>query len=252
MRHLYRISLMLLMLFVVLASSGCFKETSVAILEDVELFGASALNLSALQGSVKIQGDPQRNEEARTRIQTELQVDTYSLLGMAKPENYLPLVHVTPRQQEGTLVLTTEIAQRSTWNRLLVRVVPRVNRTLEVPTNLRSTVNVRVGDVEASNLPGDLRINVDAGHVLVAPAGEIYGEQRYAVGLGDLEMALPTYTGFRYDMQTDLGTINSRNVALNLQNRFLGARATGVAGLPIRRGNVDAKVRFGSILVSTE
>ncbi|NLN93797.1 MAG: hypothetical protein GX130_10890 [Candidatus Hydrogenedens sp.] len=252
MSHLYRISLMLLLLVASLASGGCFKETSMAILEEVELFGASALSLSSLQESVHIQGDPQRNEESKALIHTEVKVDTYSLLGMAKPDDYLPLVHVTPQQQDGTLVLTTEIGRRSLWNRLLVRVVPQVTRRMEVPTTIRSTVNVRVGDVTASNLPGDLRIHVDAGHILVAPAGEIYGEQRYAIGLGDLEMALPTYTGFRYNLQTDLGTISTHDVALNLQNRFLGARASGVAGLPVRRGNVDGKVRFGSILVSSE
>lgn len=252
MSHPYRNSLILLMLAAVLSLSGCFKETSVAVLEEVEFFGASALNLSTLQGSVRLVGDPQRNKSSSTLIRTTVQVDTYSLLGMAKPDDYLSLVHVTPAQEDGTIVLNTEVARRSLWDRLLVRVVPRVNRDLEMPTSLRSTVNVLVGNVEASNLPGDLRINVDAGHILVAPAGEIYGEQRFGIHLGDLEMALPTYTGFRYNLQTNLGTISTKNVALNLQNRFLGARASGVAGLPVRRGNVDAKVHLGSILVSTE
>ena len=252
MSRLHRIVLILIVLPAVFFLNGCIKGTSTVQLDEVEIFSAAALNLAAAQGRIHLQGDPKRNEEGSARIRTSLQVETYSLFGMAKPDTYLPLVRISPRLEEDTLVLATELEARSLWDRLLVRVVPRVDRYLDIPTNLRTSVDLLVGDVEAANLPGDLRIRVDAGHILVAPESEIVGEQRFSIRLGDLVMALPTYTAFRYDLQADLGTISTRNVALSLQTRFLGARASGVAGLPVRQGTVDAKVRCGSIRVNAE
>lgn len=252
MIHTRRGFLSLMIAFCVPLLNGCIKNTSSTVFEEVELRAASQVTLVNALGTVKLSGAIQRNAESAVLIKTEKYVDTYSLFGLAKPNDYLNLVMTAPTHEDGAVSMNVTLVPRGVLDRLLVRVVPHVNRTLETPTTIKASVEVNVGDVELNNLPGDVRAKVNAGRILASPAMGVYGEQRYEINIGDLEMALPLNADLRYKLQADIGAISTRGVELSLQNRFLGARATGALGLLSAPGYVDAKVNIGSILVRSE
>ena len=183
-------------------------------------------------------------------VRTEKFVDAYSLFGFASPDEYVDKVVATPTiNDEGKIEMGVEMAQRSLFERLFVRIVPHVSRVVEAPTLISTDAEVQFGDMELRNLPGDVNAVVSVGKVTADSPIGVVGEQRYDINVGELELRVPEGAGFEYDLSVDMGKAESNDFDLDLQHRFMGVRASGLKGGLDTPGLVAAKVNIGAIAV---
>ena len=231
--------------------SGCIKDTSDLFVEEVELRAATQVAITNPLGSIKVVGNALNNGDGAVFVKTEKYVDTYSLFGLASPNEYVDRVLATPSVHDGRIAMDVHLAGRGLFDRLFVRIVPHVNRIVETPTHIAATAEVQIGDVELRNLPGDVTASVSVGKVTAyAPLG-VFGEQQFDVNVGELTLLLPGDAGFQYDLTVDMGTVESTHPGLETQRRLMGARAAGLTGGRQHPGLVAAKVNIGSISVKT-
>lgn len=245
-----RIVAMILALIAATLLPGCIKDTSKVQVEEVELYAATELSISNPLGNVKVAGAEVNNNDGMVYVKTEKFVDAYSLFGFASPDDYVNKVVATPTiNDEGKIEMGVEVAPRSLFERLFVRIVPHVNRMVEAPTLISTDAEVQFGDMEFRNLPGDVNAVVSVGKVTADSPVGVVGEQRFDINVGELELRVPEGAGFEYDLSVDMGKAESNDFDLDLQHRFMGVRASGLKSGVDTPGLVAAKVNIGAISV---
>ena len=243
---------MIIMTMIVLSVcllSGCIKGRSDVVVEEMEFCAATEMTITNSLGNVQVNGLHLNNHDGVIFVRTEKYVDTYSLFGLGSPNEYMDLVMSTPVIRDGVLSMNVELRRRSLFDRLFVRVVPNVNRIVEAPTLIATTAEVQIGDLELRNMPGDVNATVNAGKVTVDSPLGILGEQQYNINIGELAVRLPRETGFRYDIAVDIGDIELEAFGAIPQRRFMGRRASGLAGFTQTPGAINAQVNIGTVAV---
>jgi hypothetical protein len=231
--------------------SGCIKGTSTTLVEEVELCGATHLTITNPLGNVKIAGADYNNWDGVVVVATEKFVDTYSLFGLATPDEYLDSVIATPTIENGVIQMNAQVNARNLLDRLLVRIVPHVNRIVEAPTLVSTEVAINIGDLELRNLPADVKASVSVGKAVVDSPIGVLGKQEFEVNVGELEMLLPDDSCFQYELAVDMGSIEDKDFALDVQRRLMGVRASGLAGSQQTPGLIGATVNIGTIAIKT-
>jgi hypothetical protein len=231
--------------------SGCIKGTSTTLMEEMELCGATHLAINNPLGNVKIAGVDYNNWDGVVTIVTEKFVDTYSLFGLATPDEYLESVTATPSIENGVVQMNARVSSRNLLSRLFVRVIPHINRVIEAPTLVSTEVNINIGDLELRNLPADVKASVSVGKAAVDSPWGVVGKQEFEVNVGDLEMLLPDDSSFQYDLGVDMGSIEDKDFPLDVQRRLMGMRASGLAGNQQTPGLIGANVNIGTITINT-
>ncbi len=254
MRQLDRIKMIMVMTAILSAVflPGCVKGTSDIFVEEMELCAATELSISNPLGNIKVVGAELNNMDGTVFVKTEKYVDAYSLFGFATPNEYVNQIKVTPTMDNGRVEMAVEMAARGLLERLFVRIVPHVNRTIEAPTLISTNAELQFGDVELRNLPEDVKASVSVGTVTADMPVGVVGEQRFDINVGQLELRLPKHAGFEYDLKVDVGKTESPDFDLNLKRRLLGVHASGLAGGLDRPGLVTAKVNIGFIAVKQQ
>ncbi len=224
--------------------SGCIRRTSDPVPEETE-FIADKITLSNAVGAVNVTGNA--NRIIHSRVQVEKRVQTYSLFGLANPDNYLDRVEVYQGVKQGELHIAVSVKPLPFLERLFVKVSPRVQFDLATPVAMTTDVALDVGDVSINNLVGEVTAKVDVGEMAVDSTLGIFGSQSYTVNIGSLDMQLPKDMPLRYDLETSMGSIDHSGFDMDVERRFLGARATGAMGMTVTPSFVKGRVNIGSI-----
>lgn len=244
--------MLMLVLFSASSLSGCVKGRSAVIVEEMELCGPDKLSITNPLGNVKVSGTVFNEPGSVISIKTEKYVDTYSLFGLASPDDYVGQVLVTPVVLNNAVEMNVKVGARQLLDRLFVRVVPHVNRTVEAPTTISVSAETNIGDIELNNLAGDVSTSVSAGKVIVDAASGIWGEQHYKVQVGELLLSCHENSGFHYDLAVDIGHADVSGLDISPERRFMGVRAVGLAGRQQRPGLVTAAVNIGNISIAAK
>ncbi len=225
--------------------SGCIRRTSDAVLMETELV-ADKMVLSNSVGKVDITGDTGRI--AYTHVQAEKRAQTFSLFGLANPNNYIDHIEVYQHLEDGEAHIGVSVRSLPLLERLFVKVSPRVAFTLNTPVALNTNVKVDVGNVAIHNLVGHVDATSNVGEITVSSTLGVFGNQSFNVNIGSLDMRLPADMPVRYDLETSIGGIESAGLNANVERRLLGARAAGSQGTPnMTPSFVEGRVNVGNI-----
>lgn len=226
--------------------SGCIKRTSDPLVAEQDFWSVTEkISVTNPIGSVSITGNGTRLFNPHVRV--EKSVQTYSFLGLANPVNYVDNVEVFQGINEGTLNVSVSLKQLPFLERLFVKVSPKIDFVLETPVALDTDVNVDIGNVALQNLVGNINATVDIGELSVTSSLGVFGSQVFDVNIGRLDILLPADMPLFYDMETNMGSIESSGFNAEVERRLLGARTTGVSGTTVMPSSVKGQVNIGNI-----
>lgn len=252
-RAAHRVLLVTMLVLAGVVFSGCIRRLSEPVYYTTVYDGVSQFHLSNAVGKTLVIGDTEHTDQVT--ISTELRVETYSLFGLSDPNRYLGYVDTVEILDEDTGVLTisASLTQRSFGDRLFVRVLPYVERSLEAPTAIGATFQSDVGNLDLLNLVGDIDAEVRVGELSVTSYLGIFGRQEHNVNVGTLNITLPHDAAFRYDLKTSVGNIESTGFSISPEG-FIGASASG-ATRPLDANtpsSIIGRVDVGNIVVKAQ
>ncbi len=245
-----RISLAIALILMTTALSGCLRRLSDPLPEYATTYDSvTALTLNNIIGKSEVFGNAAFTDTVH--ITTTLRVETYSLFGLGNPNNYLDSVAIVETMEDGALNVSAAVKQRSFLDRLLVRVLPYVERKMEVPAAIEATLQSDVGNVDLMNLVGDVNVELRVGELTMMSQLGIFGQQNYKVNVGTLAITLPKSASCRYDLKTSLGNIEVNGFDIPTHG-FIGETAVGVLGYLDTAANVHGRVDVGNIVVNAQ
>ncbi|HDP33841.1 MAG TPA: hypothetical protein ENN29_01890 [Candidatus Hydrogenedentes bacterium] len=226
--------------------SGCIRRTSDPVVEETDFWPVNQkISVSNPIGKVTVSGDTARIFNPHVRV--EKRVQTYSLLGLANPDKYQSAIEIHQGVKDGELQIAVNLQRLPFLERLFVKVSPRVDFVLDAPVALPADLDVNVGAIEISNMVGNMNAAVNVGDMKIASTLGIFGTQNVEVNIGALDMRLPAEMPIRYDLETNIGKIESAGFDARIERRLLGARTTGVSGMTITESYVKGRVNIGNI-----
>jgi len=226
--------------------SGCIKRTSDPLVEETDFWLVTKkINLSNPIGSVSVTGNSARLFNPHVRV--EKSVQTFSLLGLATPNKYANTVEVSQGVNNGVLNVSVSVQQLPFFERLFVKISPKIDLALETPVALDTEVNVNIGNIELHNLVGNVNATVDVGELKVTSSLGVFGSQSFDLNIGSLDVMLPAEMPVYYDLATDIGSIDSTGFNAEVERHLLGARTTGVAGTTVTPSSVKGRINIGNI-----
>lgn len=231
--------------------SGCIKRTSEPRVEEADFWPVTEkMNLSNPIGSISVTGNSTRLFNPHVRV--EKSVQTFSLLGLANPDKYANTVEVNQGVNNGTLNVSVSVQQLPFFERLFVKVSPKIDLVLETPVALDTEANVDIGNIELHNLVGDVNATVDVGELTVTSTLGVFGSQSFDVNIGSLDVTLPAEMPVYYDLETDIGRIESSGFNAEVERHLLGARTTGVSGTTVTPSSVKGRLNIGNVSFNGE
>jgi len=275
-----RVAFAIIITTLMVVSSGCIVRVSDPVIEETDLGSATKILGSNTAGAIELQGESERI--GTIHIRTEKRVSTYSFLGVLNPNRYANSLQTTERLENGTLVFSTENIPPFYW--FGFRITPEVKRTISSPVAIDVELDQNAGNLQISNISGNVSANVDAGtctlngiagpvqatveagslyaQMIIGPinanvdAGEItissdglIGDNYVDVNAGSITVSLPSSANFRYRLNVDVGEINANpfNVGVSRGNA-VGAQAQGCSqGNCDNTAYIEADVDFGEI-----
>ena len=248
--YMRRMLLSITLILTITTFSGCLRRLSDPHPEyNATYASVTAINLNNVIGKTEVLGNAALTDTVH--IATTLRVETYSLLGLGNPNNYLDSVAIVETMEGGTLKISAAVKQRSFLDRLLVRVLPYVERKMDVPAAIEATLQSDVGNIDLINLVGDVSVDLRVGELTMMSQLGLFGQQEYKVNVGTLTINLPENASFRYDLKTSLGDIDVNGFDIPTHG-FIGDTAVGVVGYLDTAASVLGRVDVGNIVVSAQ
>ena len=147
----------------------------------------------------------------------------------------------------GTLNVSVSVNQLPFLERLFVKISPKIDLVLDTPVALDTEVNVNIGNVELHNLVGDVNATLDVGELTATSTLGVFGSQSFDVNIGSLDVMLPADMPVFYDLETDIGSIESTGFGAEVERHLLGARTTGVSGTTTTSSSIKGRLNIGNI-----
>ncbi len=247
-----RIVAMLMLAAAAVSLNGCIKRTSAPVFSEEEFGPASAVHLNNPVGEVSVVGNVAR--ESAVAVRTRKWVETYSLFGLADPDKYLDTLIVRQEMDPftGVVRISASVTRATFMGRLFVRIMPYVDREIEAPAAMSMTLEQHVGNLKLRDCVGDIDAKVNVGEVKTSTRLGLYGHQSFQVDVGNVQMALPPDSNFRYQLTTEVGAIEFFGFDIPLNSSFIGAAASGVHGYVEDFAAIEAKVNVGNISIKAE
>lgn len=247
-RYLRKILLTVMLIMMTVAYSGCIKRLS----DPYPAFTSTHESVSQLKlgnpiGKTEVRGSVDLGDQVH--VETTVRVETYSLFGLGNPNSYLDSVAIVESVEDGVLTMDAAVKPRSFVDRLLVRVLPSVERSLVVPAAVTARLKTDMGNLDLINLVGDVTAELRVGEMTVTSEWGVFGAQEYKVNVGTLALNLPENASFRYDLKTAVGDADVSGFGMEARG-FIGASAAGNVGYLDTPSSIVGRVDIGNIVVN--